>query len=102
VSGSGDKGQPNTDLDPVKINRFNLHWIYMCAIFKTMATSKTKPRPEGTRPLFVNAPEELLEALDEMAEEVRRNDPMKRRVTRTDLVLKAVADMVERWRAKRK
>lgn len=60
----------------------------------------TQARPPGTKPLFVNAPEELMAQLDEMLEE-RRKDPMRRRDTRTDLVLEVLFKAVQDWQRKR-
>lgn len=69
-----------------------------------MATKKPAPKtskPAGTRQLAVNLPAELMDALDEWTEWEREQDPIRNAsLTKKDIVIRALADGVDRWRKK--
>jgi len=70
-----------------------------------MATKKTgaksPPKPPGSRQLAVNIPEVLMDDLDAWTDWERAQDPIRNAsVTKKDMVIRALADAVDRWKKK--
>ena len=72
---------------------------------KKTAAKKSAPKttkPAGTRQLAINIPEVLMDDLDAWTEWEREQDPVRNAgVTKKDLVIRALADAVDRWKKKR-
>ena len=70
---------------------------------KKPAKSKaTATKPAGTRQLAINIPEALMDELDAWTAWEREQDPIRNAsVTKKDLVIRALADAVDRWKKKR-
>lgn len=68
-------------------------------------TKKDAPKtakPVGTRQLAVNLPAALMDDLDAWTEWEREQDPIRNAsLTKKDIVIRALADGVDRWKRKR-
>lgn len=60
----------------------------------------TRRPPEGMRGMFLNVPNELLDGLDEMLVDHKR-DPRHRTHTRTDMVREILFEALHDWQRKR-
>jgi hypothetical protein len=68
---------------------------------KKKSDSKTA-KPAGTKQLAVNLPEVLMDDLDAWTAWEREQDPIRNAsITKKDIVIRALADGVDRWKKKR-
>ncbi len=66
---------------------------------KATAPKPPRKRPPGTKPVLVNVPEALLERLNAAVDRLRE-DPLRRDMTRTALVLVGIEMAVDKYSAK--